>query len=43
MIKISHVAYVLMRFDETDSVIPFQRLKIHFLKVTLQKKLVISP
>ena len=37
MIKIGHVAYVSMRLDETDSVIPFPRLKIHFLKVTLQK------
>ena len=37
MIKIGHVGYVSMRFDETDSVIPFTRLKIHFLKVTLQK------
>ena len=42
MIKIGHVAYVSMRLDETDSVIPFPRLKIHFLKVTLQKTL-ISP
>ena len=37
MIKIGHVAYVSMRLDETDSVIPFPCLKIHFLKVTLQK------
>ena len=42
MIKIGHDAYVSMRLDETDSVIPFSRLKIYFLKVTLQKKLVIS-
>ena len=39
MIKVGHVAYVSMRLDETDSVIPFPRLKIHFLKVTLQKNL----
>ena len=37
MIKIGHVAYVSMRLDETDTVIPFPRLKAHFLKVTLQK------
>ena len=37
MIKIGHVAYVSMRLDETDSVIPFPRLKIHFLKVISQK------
>ena len=37
MIKIGHVAYVSMRLDETDSVTPFPRLKLHFLKVTLQK------
>ena len=36
MIKIGHVAYVSMRLDGTDSVIPFPSLKIHFLKVTLQ-------
>ena len=37
MMKIGHVAYVSMRLEETDSVIPFPRLKIHFLEVTLQK------
>ena len=37
MIKIGNVAYVPMRLAETDSVIPFPRLKIHFLKVSLQK------
>ena len=37
MIKIGHVAYLSMRLDETDSVIPFPRLKVHFLKVSLQK------
>ena len=37
MIKIGHVAYVSMLLDETDSFIPFPRLKIHFLKVALQK------
>ena len=37
MIKIGHVAYVSMRLDETDSFIPSPRLKIHFLKVALQK------
>ena len=37
MIKIGQVAYVSMRLDETDSVIPFPRLRIRFLKVTLQK------
>ena len=37
MIKIGHVAYVSMRLAERDSVIPFPRLKVHFLKVTLQK------
>ena len=42
MIKIGHVAYVSMRLDETDSVTAFPRLKLHFLKVTLQKKLAIS-
>ena len=42
MIKIGHVAYVSMRLDETDSVIPFPRLKFIFLKL-LCKKLVISP
>ena len=39
MIKIGHVAYVSMRLDETDSALPFPRLKLHFLKVTLQKNL----
>ena len=42
MIKISHVAHVSMRLDETDSVTPFPRLKIHFLSY-FAKKLVISP
>ena len=37
IIKIGHIAYVSMSLDETDSVLPFPRLKIHFLKVTLQK------
>ena len=37
MIKIGHVAYVSMRLDERDSFTPFQRLKLYFLKVTLQK------
>ena len=37
MIKIGHVAYVSMRLDETDPVIPFPLLKAHFLTVTLQK------
>ena len=37
MIKIGHVAYVSMRLDERDSVTPFPRLKLYFLKVTLQK------
>ena len=37
MIKIGHVAYVSVRLDETVSVTPFPRLKLHFLKVTLQK------
>ena len=31
IIKVGHVSYVSMRLDETDSVIPFPRLKIHFL------------
>ena len=39
MIKIGHIAYASTRLDETDSVLPFPRLKIHFLKVTLQKNL----
>ena len=37
MIKIGHVAYVSMRLDERDSVTPFPRLKLYFLKVTSQK------
>ena len=37
MTKIGHVAYVSMHLDETDSVTPLSRLKLHFLKVTLQK------
>ena len=36
VIKICHVAYVSMRLDETDSVTPFPRLKLYFLKVTMQ-------
>ena len=37
MIKIGHVAYVSMRLDERDLVTSFPRLKLYFLKVTLQK------
>ena len=37
MIKIGHVAYVSVRLDERDSVAPFPRLKLYFIKVTLQK------
>ena len=43
MIKIGTVAYVSMCLDEADSVTPFPRLKLNFRKVTLQKKLEISP
>ena len=49
MIKIGHVAYVSMRLDETDSVIPFPRLKFIKFIISLNslkllcKKLVISP
>ena len=37
MIKIGHVAYVSMRLDEKDSVIPFPRLKAHFLELLCKK------
>ena len=37
MIKIGHVAYVSMRLDETDSVIPFPRHKAHFLSYFAKK------
>ena len=42
MIKVGHVTYVSMRLDKTDSVTPFPRFRLHFLKGNLQK-LVIFP
>ena len=40
MIKLGHDAYVSMRLDETDSVIPFPHvLKFIFLKLLCKKNL----